>query len=413
MARRWQRGPLMRTRTLALALSLALGLGCAAVPGGGPGEPPDELLLGHEELIRGQEGSLQQAIQLTTCFTDGACGLCTGALIDPHTVLTAAHCVTNTSGAAVSSGSIHVPATGDDVAIVPALVLRHATYPTSGTAPGEVHDVALVGIDRAVSLTVDGPHYAEIGSARPADDSLFWLNGQKQDGVITDRVFHRLVRTVGPDEGDARYPFQLLDSLVETGEQTIEQGDSGGPLFRETAGEPNDGMGGTAPPVVYGVVSRIGSYARLDSVRPWILAARDAIEREAARAPSCTPSAEACNGVDDDCDGAIDEGCGSCADIGTLEACDASPAGCAWYACASACRARGTPLESVCPSWPPASSPADPCASAAYGDGHYCAASLGGEAGVLLLCVGGRTASSEPCAGRCVVAPPGSPDYCG
>ncbi|MCZ7686690.1 MAG: S1 family peptidase [Sandaracinaceae bacterium] len=386
----------MRTRTLALALPLALGFGCAAVPGGGPGEPPDELLLGHEELIRGQEGSLQQAIQLTTCFTDGACGLCTGALIDPHTVLTAAHCVTSTSGAAVSSGSIHVPATGEDVAIVPALVLRHATYPTSGTAPGEVHDVALVGIDRAVSLTVDGPHYAEIGRARPADDSLFWLNGQKQDGVITDRVFHRLVRTVGPDEGDARYPFQLLDSLVETGEQTIEQGDSGGPLFRETAGEPNDGMGGTAPPSCTGSSRASGATrastrcARGSSPLATRSRARRLARRRARRArrrataSTTTATARSTRAADR-----------APTSARSRRATPRRPAAPGTRARARAGRAGRRSRASV-PRGRPRRLPPIRAAGAAYGDGHYCAASLGGEAGVLLLCVGGRTASPSP-----------------
>jgi len=61
-------------------------------------------------------------------------------------------------------------------------------------------------------------------------------------------------------------------------------------------------------------------------------------------------------------------------------------------------------------STPPA---ADPCAGASLGDGAYCGSELaGGDAGALYHCAGGKTASSEPCAMGCHVAPPGSPDYC-
>jgi hypothetical protein len=45
-----------------------------------------------------------------------------------------------------------------------------------------------------------------------------------------------------------------------------------------------------------------------------------------------------------------------CAAIDTLPECNA--AGCAWYACAEACRDAGTPLEEVCS--PPATTPPPP-----------------------------------------------------
>ncbi len=67
---------------------------------------------------------------------------------------------------------------------------------------------------------------------------------------------------------------------------------------------------------------------------------------------SIIPAAETCgNGVDDDCDGQVDEGCmsGSCGSYGTLVDCDAHATTCAWYACSNSCWARGTPIGTACP----------------------------------------------------------------
>jgi hypothetical protein len=58
---------------------------------------------------------------------------------------------------------------------------------------------------------------------------------------------------------------------------------------------------------------------------------------------------------------------------------------------------------------PPA---ADPCRNATLGDGLYCGGPLGGAADTLYSCAGGATASSQPCAMGCHVAPPGVADYC-
>jgi hypothetical protein len=60
----------------------------------------------------------------------------------------------------------------------------------------------------------------------------------------------------------------------------------------------------------------------------------------------------------------------------------------------------------------PVAPAADPCAMASLGDGAYCGQSLGGDAGTLYHCAGGKTASTQVCALGCHVAPPGVADYC-
>lgn len=55
----------------------------------------------------------------------------------------------------------------------------------------------------------------------------------------------------------------------------------------------------------------------------------------------------------------------------------------------------------------------DPCASARWGDGMYCSASLDGASGDSLYhCRRGRTVSVARCAHGCGVRPPGTPDVC-
>lgn len=55
----------------------------------------------------------------------------------------------------------------------------------------------------------------------------------------------------------------------------------------------------------------------------------------------------------------------------------------------------------------------DPCTRAVSGDGAYCGSSLmAGEANTLYQCQGRRTANATPCAGGCLMRPPGQPDVC-
>ena len=98
---------------------------------------------------------------------------------------------------------------------------------------------------------------------------------------------------------------------------------------RRTAGRRR----GTSRPVVYGVVSRIGSYARLDPVAPWIRETMEDLEM-ASEPPVSEPAAPAEESP--------------CSDHETLTDCDAHGDRCAWYACASSCQPRGTALDDVC-----------------------------------------------------------------
>jgi hypothetical protein len=320
-------------------------------------------------------------VRLNVAYAEGYVGSCTAALLGPRTVLTAGHCVTAHSGSERTGGTVHVFAnegTGRplDFEVDLEWVISHPSYPTSGPPPSEAYDVALVGLREPVELPIAGAPWLRIARARPDHLAFMWLNGQMRDGAAAEQTaFHRVVQLGELSTDDSRHPYQLLAACTSTSRGCeIQQGDSGGPLFREIEGEDNDGVGGSTRPRIYGVVSRIGSYARLDPVADWILATYEAIEAgardemdEAGGDPSETDGGEdPLTASEEDAGSAgTDASSPTCEDNPTLEACNA--AGCAWYSCAETCRATGTPIEEVCS--PPASTTETPSACGTFPGG--------------------------------------------
>jgi hypothetical protein len=112
------------------------------------------------------------------------------------------------------------------------------------------------------------------------------------------------------------------------------------------------------------------------------------------------------SGSSDPCAGAADgKHCGGdlggLADHGSL------------YTCAGGVTATASACPSGCANGACIQPPADPCASAQFGNGAYCGGTLsGGDPGSLYNCQNGATAGKQGCPAGCKTNPPGVADAC-
>jgi MYXO-CTERM domain-containing protein len=262
-----------------LALVLVALASCTA-------EPLDDVGAETEAIVDGTAGGSNAVVLLYNL----AGAACTGAIIGPRAVLTAKHCIQGRGAgpAAASQFRVYV---GNSIRSFTEeyQVSEVMAAPGCWDLCGDSSDVAVVVLATPTSVTPLEVSFDSPGS----------LVGQQ----ITAIGFGE----TPSGRSGTKYYTEKRVTRVRGGlvfvEPTVCSGDSGGPLIGP------DGR-------IYGVASFIyspdgaspqcgtapGAY---NGVAEWQSFIEDALERSG----SCVPDSEVCNGIDDNCDATIDEGC--------------------------------------------------------------------------------------------------------
>jgi hypothetical protein len=273
-------------------------------------------------IVDGRRASASE-LHGTVSLTDaaGESG-CTGTLIAPRVVVTAAHCVTiedeeteavtgliSLDDIFVVAGALEVASAGDDDVYGVERMVIHPGYPneppTSNSAgAGRYDDVAILILERAVT----GLSVATIPSV---DDAMGALDGAT-DVVISG------YGTTGPDRDDSgvlyiaetRFDGRFDAEIVLGGNGTPDTcpGDSGGPAYIVGSGRLwLVGITSRAAEDSVATCGERGVYAFAPVYRDWLVTASEGLYAGAdAPAPGPDPDDGGDDGEEDDFD---DEGC--------------------------------------------------------------------------------------------------------
>ncbi|MGB0680237.1 MAG: S1 family peptidase, partial [Polyangiales bacterium] len=267
-----------------LVTSVLVACGCA----------PDAPIQARSEAV--VDGTAAAGMEAAAVVVEHADGFCTGSLVASCLVLTAKHCVQRLGADQPDAVSALRVLFGDSRA---APVLSAAVQAVQ-VAPGAYQ----VGPEQAPAALLRGADVALLRIEPVADVTPYPLAEPAARTWLA-----REVRTVGfgltPESSSAvgqkavartNYADFRYDGLVTPATSCL--GDSGGPLL-----DADGALIGVASFSLGQCGAGVTGYNRLDRFV-------DFIQRAAAQCTACiTPASERCDGVDNDCDAQVDEGC--------------------------------------------------------------------------------------------------------
>ncbi len=275
----------MRTWTVWCVATMLLG--CA-------GEPAGEVA---SEIVNGRPTAGDPwAVAVVNLGLTGQAGLCSGSLVGDFGVVTAKHCVyrerSDGRWEPVPVGELLVLVASD--VNVSSGVMQRALVHSVRSTPGAYSDADLNdGDDIAVVFLRErftGVTPIEVASRVPSRGQAARILGFGRTSDTSDAS--------GVKYTGNTMILQAGSSLIEAGGGSWTcQGDSGGPLLvgERLVGVTSFGIGGCGSRSRHYFVSVPRHAAMIAEAQRFV--------------PPCEPTAEVCNGLDDDCDGEVDPGC--------------------------------------------------------------------------------------------------------